>query len=132
MPDTAGIKDKYSVWEHGTPFKRTDIATFINSVKEAEQSCGRKGWVTLPHLYVKLNTEPWATLFDQNSILSKMLLSDVFKSDVTLNTTRDSSARQSKSLDKISVDFLVLFALLHCLGKRDHKVKARGFSEVVS
>lgn len=62
--------------------------------------CGEAGYVTLEALQNELTTQAWAGLKDPDSTLSKVLLSDAFKSsDQGINFTT-----------------LMLFALIHCAG----------------
>ena len=78
-PSTFGVSDKYRLFELKLPFQRIQVNHFIVKVKIAEQSSGAEGYVTLKTLRQELQTPAWKDLEDENSELSRFLLSPAFK-----------------------------------------------------
>ena len=78
---TFAISDKYRLFELSLPFNRIQVNHFIVKVKIAEQQAGAEGYVTLETLRAELATPAWKDLEDENSTLSRFLLSPAFKKD---------------------------------------------------
>ena len=79
VPSTLGVSDKYRLFELSLPFCRIQVNHFIVKVKIAEQQAGSEGYVTLETLRAELCTPAWKDLDDENSTLSRFLLSSAFK-----------------------------------------------------
>lgn len=80
-PSTFGVSDKYRIFELSTPFARININTFCVYVKMAQTDCGDDGFVTLKAMRTHFKTDAWKCLEDENSTVSKFLLSSAFKGD---------------------------------------------------
>ena len=105
------------------PFNRIKVKTMIAKIDEAvldtqrAESVGRvrRGggedlprYVTIQALQKALPTDAWRPLTDPDSRLSQTLLSEQFK-----------DPRQGQSAAQIDVQYLKMFALLHCVtGKK--------------
>ena len=79
VPSTLGVSDKYRLFELSLPFCRIQVNHFIVKVKIAEQQAGSEGYVTLETLRAELCTPAWKDLDNENSTLSRFLLSPAFK-----------------------------------------------------
>jgi len=109
-PSTFGVSDKYRLFELKLPFQRIQVNHFIVKVKIAEQSSGAEGYVTLKTLRQELQTPAWKDLEDENSELSRFLLSPAFK-------------KKGQSGDQIDSECLQIFALLNSPGKTGDKAE---------
>ena len=104
-PSTRGVSDKYRLFELSLPFARIDVNQFLVLLKMAQTDSGDDGKsVTLAALRARLETPAWKPLEDEESALSKFLLSAAFKDE-------------GQSADEVSVQALSIFALLNCPGK---------------
>lgn len=74
-------KDELEAFELGLPFSRSLIKTFVDHVRKAEKAAGGNGFVTLDTLRQEFTSPAWNELKDENSILSKILLSSAFKNE---------------------------------------------------
>lgn len=119
-PDTTGIRDKYTVWEYGTPFKRTPFLAFKNAVNAAEENEGGEGYVTIQSLAAQLTTKAWAGLENEDSVICKVLLSDAFK-----------NPKNGQSDGQIDKDYLMLYGILHCADRKIPTEKAKGLYDVL-
>ena len=119
-PSVEGLKDKYSVWEYGTPFKRCSYLAFKNALNDAHAAEGGEGFVSIRTLAEKFQTYAWAPLGYEGAI-SKFLLSDAFKAD-----TIDELIPVAGNID---YEYLMLFGLLHCQDRDAPMEKAKGFYE---
>ena len=79
-------------------------------LKMAQADCGDAESVTLAALRARLETPAWRTLEDEESTLSKFLLSAAFKDE-------------GQAQDQVSVQSLKIFALLNCPGKIPDKAE---------
>lgn len=109
-PSKAGVSDKYHQYELSLPFARIEINQFMVLLKMAQADCGDGESVTLAALRSRLETAAWRTLEDEESSLSKFLLSAAFKDE-------------GAGSDEISIQALTIFALLHCPGKVPDKAE---------
>ena len=89
-PSTAGLKDRYQIWEYQSAWKKTGFLAYKIAVGKAEVKDGAegKGYVTLASLAEQLTTQAWASLSDAGSELSLIVLSDAFK-DLAAGQTGD-------------------------------------------
>lgn len=78
-PKITDVTDKYRKFELTLPFKRIQVNNFFVKVKIAEQAAGGQGFVTLESLREELKSRAWKDLDDEQSTLSKFLLSPAFK-----------------------------------------------------
>jgi hypothetical protein len=108
-PSTSS-SDKYTQFALSLPFARIQVNHFIVKAKIAEQQAGAEGYVTLETLRGELTTPAWADLGDENSTLSKFLLSAAFKKD-------------GQEADQIDCESLIIFALLNSPGKPADKAE---------
>ena len=81
IPSTMGISDRYRLFELNTPFARIRTNTFMTLLKKADSDCGDKGFVTLESLRSHLITDAWKDLDNEESSISKFLLSSTFKKE---------------------------------------------------
>jgi hypothetical protein len=105
MPTLLG-KDELEAFELNLPFARTHINNFVEKVDEAEKAAGGNGSVTIDTLKAQFTTPAWGSLANQDSVLSKILLSDSFK-----------NAEKGQAADQIDRDWLVCYGIIHCAGK---------------
>ena len=122
-PSTFRLKDKYSIWEYGTPFKRTLFCPFKNAVNEAEvvdEDGKALGYCTIESLAEVLTTPAWKEIRNRDSDLCKLILSPAFK-----------NPKKKHTEDQIDKEALILFALLHCADNKKPLQKARGFYELL-
>ena len=119
-PSITGLNDKYSIWEHGTPFKITSFQAFKNAINAAEAAESGDGYVTLESLAEELNTKAWSPLKKSDSKLARILLSDAFK-DKT-------KGQREGQIDK---DILMIYGLMHCQDHRKMTNKANAFYEIL-
>ena len=119
---TRGIKDRYAIWEYGTPFMRTHFLAFKRAVYQAEVMCGPRGcgWVTIQTLSQVLTTQAWAQLDNDRSPICQVLLSDAFK-----------DKNKGHEAHQIDVEKLIIFGLLHCRDMSKPINKAKGFYELL-
>ena len=111
--DLEGISDPFAKFEASLPFNRTLVTLMLQKLDEAEKECGEEGFVTLAALRRQLSTSAWQPLTDPNSTLSKTLLSAAFK-----------DAKKKQTAEQIDVNWLKVWALLHCSGKPIDKTRA--------
>ena len=110
VPSTWGIEDKYRLFELSLPFSRIQINHFMVKVKIAETQAGGEGFVTLQTLRGELDTPAWKDLENENSTLSKFLLSSAFKED-------------GQGADEIDKRCLQIFAILNSPGSAADKTE---------
>ena len=79
-------------------------------LKMAQADCGDAESVTLAALRARLETPAWRTLEDEESTLSKFLMSAAFKDE-------------GQAQDQVSVQSLKIFALLNCPRKIPDKAE---------
>ena len=111
--DPSKLSCAYEKYEATFPFNRTLLAVMNQKIDEADEACGGEGAITLQSLRKALPTPAWAPLNDPGSNLALALLSEQFK-----------DAKKGTPSDKIDVDILKMFALLHCVGTSMDKAKA--------
>jgi len=78
-PSTAGVTDQLRLFELSLPFTRIQVNQFIVKVKIACQQSGDEGYVTLQTLRAELKTPAWKDLDNEESTLSRFLLSSAFR-----------------------------------------------------
>ena len=82
-------------------------------IDDAEVADGGEGFVTLASLRQQLNTPVWKDLDNADSTLGKILLSQYFKDE-----------KKGHDANQISVEFLKMYALMHCVGTNMDKASA--------
>lgn len=105
-------KDELETFELGLPFSRSLIKTFVDHVRKAEAAAGGNGFVTLATLRAEFTSPAWHELNDENSILSKILLSSAFKNE-----------KKGQTVGQIDQDALILYGLLLCQGNPADKAE---------
>lgn len=98
----------------------TPFLAYKNAVEAAEAHDGGEGFVTLESLAAQLSTKAWAGLESEDSVISKVLLSDSFK-----------DAKKGQAADQIDKDILIMYGLFHCADKAMPVQKARGFYNIL-
>ena len=84
-----------------------------HKVKFAHEKCGNKGFITREALREAIPTPAWEPLEKKDSVLSKVLLSDAFK-----------TAKMESGSEEIDVKHFLAFSLLHCVGSSYDKARA--------
>ena len=79
------------------PFACTRLGTFVKNLRAAENISGEPGYVTIEAMTQTFTTDAWAGLKDPESPIVQFLLDAEFQSE-----------------EKISVSFLICWALLYC------------------
>ena len=108
LPPPLLIGNKFQMFELSFPFSCTYINAFATKVHEAAALDSISGertdgtTVTLGSLRKTLDTAAWDELQKDDSRVTKLITSSIFKED------QDS--------DKISVTSLLVFGFLHCAG----------------
>lgn len=98
-------KDPYEKFELSLPFCRTLIKTYCAKVYEADRICGEKGFVTLDELRNQFNSPAWAAINDDDSKLTKVLLSAALK-----------DPEVGHQPNQIDTKYLICYGLLLCGG----------------
>ena len=82
----------------------------MQKLEIAEKECGNEGFVTIEELSLSFETPAWDGLKDCESDVSRLLRSSMFK-----NETKEHIGA------KINTEYLRIFALLHCAGRKSDK-----------
>lgn len=110
--NTIGM-DAYAKFEASLPFNRTLLAVMNEKIDEADEATEGEGVLSLQALRKALPTAAWAPLNDPSSPLSMVLLSEHFK-----------DASKGTPADKVDVEIIKMYSLLHCVGTKMDKAKA--------
>ena len=102
--------DVYQRFELSLPFSRTLVNVFMQKLEIAEKESGSKGFVTIEELSSSFETPAWEGLRDYESDVSKLLRSNMFKNE-----------RKEHTATQIDTEYLRIFALLHCPGRKSDK-----------
>ena len=106
-----GITEVYQLFEFNLPFNQTPISKFMEILETADKKQGgAKNFVTIEALSEMLTTPAWEDLKNEESQLYKFLCSPIFKNE-----------RKRHEKEEIDTEYLSIFALLHCAGKRSEK-----------
>lgn len=77
-PSMSG-KDPLERFELSLPFCRSLINTFADHARKAEKAAGGQGFVTIETLQAQFTSNAWIDLKSRNTVLVRMLLTDIFK-----------------------------------------------------
>ena len=105
-------KDAFEKFELSLPFCRMNVKTFAANLELVHKACGEQEYVTINELSKVFNTPAWSQLLQDDSKLTRVLLSDAFK-----------NFAKGQTNEQIDFTYLMCYGLILCPGKPKEKAE---------